>query len=126
MAYFSQDDKKVVSAAVKPILKKYGVKGSLSVRNHSTVVLTLTAGKVDFFKDGNIDPENRKWGIDVNPYWFQDHYSGKSLKFLAEIIPALKSAGWYDDSDIQTDYFNTAYYFDVKVGNWKKPYQVTQ
>jgi len=126
MAYFSQDDKKVVAAAVKPILKKYGVKGSLSVRNHSTVVLTLTAGKVDFFKDGNIDPENRKWGIDVNPYWFQDHYSGKALKFLAEIIPALKSANWYDDSDIQTDYFNTAYYFDVKVGNWKKPYQVTQ
>lgn len=126
MAYFSQDDKRVVSAAVKPILKKYGVKGSLSVHNHTRVMLTLTAGKINFFKDGNIDPENRKWGVDVNPYWFQDYYSGKSLEFLKEIIPALKSAGWYDDSKPEIDHFNTAYYFSVQVGKWDKPYQVTQ
>lgn len=126
MAYFSQKDKRVVSAAVKPILKKYGVKGSLSVRNHSTVVLTLTAGKIDFFKDGNIDPENRKWGVDVNPYWFHDHYSGKSLKFLKEAFDALKSADWYNESKPEIDYYNIAYYVDVKVGNWKKPYQITR
>jgi hypothetical protein len=29
---------------------------------------------------------------------------------------ALKSADWYDESDAQTDYFNTAYYVDVNVG----------
>jgi hypothetical protein len=36
----------------------------------------------------------------------------------------MKSAGWYDNSDAQIDYFDTAYYYDVNIGNWKKPYKV--
>ena len=38
MAYMNQERKAKVAAKVKPILAKYGMKGSLSVRNHSTIV----------------------------------------------------------------------------------------
>jgi hypothetical protein len=60
--------------------------------------------------------------IDVNPYWFQEHFSGKAKAFLTEVFKAMKSADWFDHSDVQTDYFNTAYYVDVNVGAWDKPY----
>ena len=68
----------------------------------------------------------KHYELDINPYWFQEHYSGVSLAFLSEIIPAMKSADWYDRSDAQVDYFDTAYYYDIHVGSWKKPYVLTK
>jgi len=136
MAYMSQEKKAVIASKIKPILAKYGVKGSLSVRNHSTIVLTLKSGKIDFVGNSNRVCGNDHYQVsrgfmpntsghsDVNPYWFQDHYDGKAKKFLTEAFAALKSAEWFDDSDSQTDYFHTAYYVDVNVGNWGKPYIV--
>lgn len=122
MAYMNQEMKSTISKNLKPVLKKFGVKGSLSVRNHSTIVLTLKSGKIDFFADYGDSEDARKFGIDVNPYWFHEHFTGKSKQFLTEAFRALKSANWYDESDIQTDYFNTAYYFRINVGKWNKPY----
>ena len=40
----------------------------------------------------------------------------------AEAMAALKGADWYDESDAQVDYFNTAYYVDINIGQWKSPY----
>lgn len=136
MAYMSQEKKATIQAKIKPILAKYGVKGSLSVRNHSTIVLTLKSGKIDFISNSNRVCSASHYQVsngfcpntsghsDVNPYWFQDHYDGKAKKFLEEAFAALKSAEWFDDSDSQSDYFHTAYYVDVNVGNWGKPYIV--
>ena len=139
MAYMNQERKAKVAAKVKPILAKYGMKGSLSVRNHSTIVLKLTSGSIDFIGDlveqrqfGYVthkidkDEMRKRYEISINPYWFQEHYSGESLAFLSEIIPAMKAADWYDNSDAQIDYFDTAYYFDVNVGSWTKPYTLTK
>lgn len=136
MAYISQDDKANINAALKPILKKYGVKGSLSIRNYSTIVLTLKSGVIDFIANSNrvcsashyqvsqgFKP-NTSGYAQVNIYWYQEHYDGKAKAFIKEALMALKSAGWYDESDIQTDYFNTAYYIDINIGKWDKPYIV--
>ena len=137
MAYMNQERKATIAKAVKPILAKYGMKGSLSVRNHSTIVLTLASGSIDFIGDLNderfllqrtseeIDEMRKDYTLDVNPYWYQEHYTGTALSFLSEVIPALKSADWYDRSDAMTDYFDTAYYFDIHVGKWDKPYTLT-
>ena len=57
----------------------------------------------------------------MNPYWYQDHFVGKSKKFLAEVIPAM-NAGNHNNSDIQTDYFDVGWYIDVNIGRWNKPY----
>ena len=37
MAYVSQADKARISTTIKKVLSKYGMKGSISIRNHSTV-----------------------------------------------------------------------------------------
>jgi hypothetical protein len=122
MAYMNQEKKKVIASKLKPVLKKYGVKGTLSVRNHSSIVLNVKAGKIDFFEDYGDREDAKKFGIQVNPYWFHDHFEGKSKQFLTEAFDALKSAGYYDNSDASIDYFDTAYYYDINIGNWKKPY----
>ena len=127
MAYMNQEKKSKIVAAVKPILKKYGVKGTFSVRNHSTIVLNLKEGKIDFFKDYGDSEDARKFGIQVNPYWFHEHFVGKAKAFLTETFDAMKKSGnWYDNSDAQIDYFDTAYYVDVNVGKWNKPYVVSK
>ena len=135
MAYMNQEKKAKIVSAVKPILKKYGVKATFAVRNHSTICLNVKAGNIDFIENyiqtGQRMSEDqvafirKNKSIDVNPYWFQDHFSGKAKSFLSEAFTAMKSAGnWYDRSDAQTDYFDTAYYVDVNIGSWNKPYEV--
>ena len=139
MAYMDQERKAKIATAIKPILAKYGLKGSLSVRNHSTICLTVKSGKIDFIEnyintDHNtwsgkmdqrtIDSIRKSQSLDVNPYWFHEHFSGVAKDFLTEAFQALKAADWYDESDAQTDYFNTAYYVDLNIGKWNKPYQV--
>jgi hypothetical protein len=124
MAYMNQEKKKVIAAKLKPVLKKYGVKGSLSVRNHMSIVLNVKSGKIDFFEDYGDREDARKFGIQVNPYWFQEHFTGKSKEFLAEAFDALKAAGYYNNSDAQIDYFDTAYYYDINIGKWNKPYSL--
>ena len=140
MAYMNQERKAVIAAALKPILAKYGVKGSLSVRNHMTICLNIKSGKIDFIENYIATDKNKSYAkympedqiayirkngaLDVNPYWFQDHFSGVAKKFLTEAFTALKAAGWYNNSDAQTDYFDTAYYVDVNIGQYNKPYQL--
>ena len=115
MAYMNQQRKAVIAANLKPVLAKYGVKGTLSVRNGMAICLTLTQGVIDFGDASS-----------VNPYWIKDHWSGVARDFLLEALAALKSAEWYDRSDVMTDYFDTAYYFDIKLGKWGKPYVLCQ
>jgi hypothetical protein len=132
MAYMSQDKKKRIEAVVKPILKKYGIKGRLGVDNHSTLVLNIKAGEIDFIRDFNETvPKDsgfneRLWSaakdyIDVNPYHYDKHFSGKAKKFLSEVLTAMNN-GNHDNSDIQSDYFDIGWFISVRIGKWNKPY----
>jgi hypothetical protein len=125
MAYVSKETKARVVAAVKPILAKYGVKGTFAVRNGMSLVLNLKSGKVDFPAECLLENLHNRGHINVNTYHFDSHFIGISKRFFAEVIPAMKSADWYDNSDPQTDYFSTAYYIDINVGKWDAPYTVT-
>lgn len=136
MAYMNQERKATISQNLKPILTKYGVRGSLSVRNHSTIVLTLKSGSIDFVENfietdaarskilsnAQIARIRENQYLDVNPYWFHEHFTGVAKEFMNEAFAALKSAGWYDKSNAQDDYFDTAYCVDLRVGKWNKPY----
>lgn len=134
MAYVSQEMKAKLAPAIKAVMKKYGVTGSLSVRNHSTLVLTLKGGKLDFIGNYNArakaeDPCGTRGlrqitdsYMDVNVYWTDTSYTGKVKEFFAEVIQAMKGPDFFDDSDIQSDYFHCSHYIDINVGRWDKPY----
>jgi len=121
MAYMNQEKKATIAPQVKAILKKYNVKASLAVRNHSTLVLNVKQGPIDFINDFGNSEDAAKFGIQVNPYWYQEHFVGKSREFLTEVITAM-NVGNHDRSDIQSDYFDVGWYVDVNIGQWNKPY----
>lgn len=128
MAYMNQERKAQIAPKVKEILKKYDMKGSLSVDNHSTLVLNIKSGPIDFWADmqynafsGNLSNLWDGGYIYVNTYWVDMHYSGVSYEFLREVIDAM-NVGNHDNSDIMSDYFDVGWYVNVNVGKWNKPY----
>jgi len=117
MAYVSQDDKAKLAPEIKKVLSKYGMKGSISIRHHSTLVVTLQSGAIDFGEYTHGDGY-----IQVNVYHIERHYKGKAQKFLTELLAAMKGPGWFDKSDSMTDYFHVKHYCDINVGKYNKPY----
>jgi len=105
MAYVSQEDKKALAPQIKKVLSKYGMKGSISIRHHSTLVVTLQSGEIDFGEYTHGDGY-----IQVNVYHIENHYKGKAQKFLTELLAAMKGPGWFDKSDAMTDYFHLKHY----------------
>jgi len=135
MAYVSQEMKSQLAPAVKALLKQYGLKGSLSVHNHSTLVLTVNSGRIDFIENFNETcskkphPEHLPFipaakYIQVNTYWAHEHFTGKAKDFLVAAIEALKGPDFFDHSDISTDYFHRSHYIDINIGRWDRPYTV--
>jgi hypothetical protein len=121
MAYFNQERKATMAPKIRALLAEYGVKGTLSVRNHSTVVLTLKSGPIDFGQNNN---KYNPGHLDVNVYWIDDHYTGRAREFLQRAY-AILMQGNHNNSDIQTDYFDVGWYVDIHVGRWNKPYTMT-
>jgi hypothetical protein len=117
MAYVSQEDKAKLSPVVKAVLKKHGMKGSIAIRHHSTLVVNIRSGIIDF-------PADRDY-IQVNPYWLEDHYTGAALAFLTELKAAMQGPDFFDRSDVMTDYFDVSHYINVNIGQWDKPYVFT-
>ena len=135
MAYFSQEMKKELAPVVKKILKQYGLKGSLSVHHHSSFVLNITAGPIDFIKNyyetnkdrpnwcENLTADSLPNHIQVNNYHIDSSYSGKAKEVLLKIKNAMMK-GNHDNSDMMTDYHDVGWYVDINIGRWDKPYQV--
>ena len=131
MAYMDQKRKAELQPKIKAILNKYAVKASLSVNNHSTLVLTVKQSAIDFIGNSNrvvaAQPGGFRNGnpaekyMQINPYWYQEHFDGVALNFLSEIMTAMNE-GNHDHSDIQSDYFNVGWYTDVNIGRWNAPY----
>mgnify|MGYP003333534708 CR=1 FL=1 len=140
MAYMSQERKAKLAPAIRAVCKKYNVKASIAVRNHSTLIVNIKQGEIDFIEnfietDANvmhgrkmdqdrIDYIRKNRSLDVNPYWFKEHYNGVAKEFLTEIFDAMYGSDYFDESDAQVDYFHCSHYVDVNIGSWNKPYTV--
>ena len=123
MAYVSQEDKKKLAPEIKKVLSKYGMKGSISIRHHSTLVVTIQSGAIDFKEFGTWGQNGHDDGyIQVNTYHIENHYSGKAEKFLTELLAAMKGPNYFCDDDAITDYFHRSHYTDINIGKWNKPY----
>lgn len=119
MAYMTQENKKAIAPQIKKVLKKYNMKGSISVQHHTKLVVTLSAGELAL-ADKN-----------VNTYWLDSHYTGTALSFFKELKDAMNGAGSggkqnFDKGDIQSDYHFVGWYIEISVGRWNKPYICTE
>ena len=121
MAYVSQADKKELAPAIKDVLKKYKMKASISVNNHSTLAVNIKEGAIDFSDDFT----HGDGYIQVNEYWIDDHYKGVKADFFNELLAAMKGPKYFNDDDAMTDYFSRSHYTNINVGKWNKPYNYT-
>ena len=122
MAYVSQEMKKELAPAIKAVLKKYRMKGSIAVNNHSTLEVNLSEGYIDCISKGE-----RILGLggvskNVNVYHIDEWYEGVAKKFLNELLDAMKGPKYFNNDDAMTDYFSRSHYTDINIGKWNKPF----
>lgn len=138
MAYINQTEKKELVPAIKKVLNRYGMKGTIGIHHHSTLVVNIKSGDLDIIgnwfdtvtKKGTINDYGDKLDkpeyIQVNEYWIDHNYTGKVKDFLNELVSAMKKEGWRNNTDIQSDYFDISYYTTINVGKWNQNYTVTE
>jgi hypothetical protein len=139
MPSFTQEDKKIIAPKIKALSQKYGVKCTLAIRQHTTIVLNVRSGQLDFINDYNksLAEQNKhreecrqhnlvKNGyIDVCKNTIEEDFTGKCKAFLMLARQILFSVDYYNESDPMTDYYNVAYYVDINIGRWDRPYEYT-
>jgi hypothetical protein len=122
MAYITAEE----VAAIRQQLKAKYPKFKFGVRKSDSMAVSVTVkqGPRDF--SDIMDGRNY---AQINQYWIDDHYP-RHAEFLNDIMTIIKTApaaapggrAWFDESDAMTDYFHTAYYIHLNVGDYNKPY----
>lgn len=126
MAYMSQEKKAKIAAMLKEVMPS-GYKYSLSVRDHSEIVLTIASAPIDLVK---LAKESGKYSsldnyVQVNSHYMHEHFKGTEVhELFCKIQKAMYGADYFDDSDIMTDFHHCAYYVSVNIGKWNKPFVV--
>jgi len=115
MAYMNQERKAQLAPAIRAVLNKYKMKGTISVQHHSSLVVTIKSGVIDF------EMADEQY-IQVNEYWINEHYTGVARDFLTELLQAMKGPDYFCEDDSMTDYFHRSHYIDINIGKWDRPY----
>jgi len=133
MAYISTEEVAAIRKQLKAEMPEY--KFSVKKCHHSSVTVAFMKGpafKEFTYRDRNGD----NVAGDINTHEQLNHYhaerfygeeNGAIIKKVEKIIKtAPHKAGvgdlWYDRSDSQSDYFDTAFYMSIHIGQWDKPY----
>ena len=128
MAYMNQEKKTKIAAALKKVVPA-GWKYSLSVKNHMSIVMTITSAPVDLIGAFNatqyFDPLNTTY-TNVNNYHYRNHLADQSVADIFEKIFECLNIDNFDNSDPMTDYFHVGHYVDLNIGKWNKPFVVTE
>lgn len=127
MAYMNQEKKAAIAADLKTVIPSEW-KYSLSVRHHSTIVLTIASAPFELIKAMKpsqwFDPATATW-IDVNPYHYREHFADECVADVFDRIFAALNKGNHDRSDSHTDYFDVGWYVEVCLGRYNKPFVCT-
>ena len=118
MAYVSQEMKKELSVGIKRVLKKYGMKANIGVKNHMSLYVDVMSGPINF------DFSHGEGYSQVNTYWIDDHYKGIAKQFLNELLAEMKGKNYYNNDNAKFDYFDRSHYTDINIGKWNKPYKL--
>lgn len=124
MAYMNQERKTLIAAALKPVVPA-GWKYSLAVRNHMTIVMTVTEAPFNligaFKRTEHFNPDTTTH-VDVNPYHYSSHLADECVADVFSRIFGALNTGNHDNSDLMTDYFDVGFYVDLHIGRWDKPF----
>jgi hypothetical protein len=123
MAFITTEEVKSIRNTLKRRFPEF--KFSVRREHHSKVNVAVLRGPTDF---SDIFRDYSRAYVQINNYYPENY--GEHADFITELVNIIKTApaeveggyAWYDNSDIMTDYFDTAFYIGVEVGQWDKPY----
>ena len=123
MAYVTSEMTKAVRVALKEQMPGWKIR--VAKNDHSSgIYMTIDAAPYDL-KD-EFDERHSEYGyMNINRYYVEDYKHAEDYKKILDImLKATASVGrsFYDNSNVQTDYFDTAYYFYLSIGSYEKPY----
>ena len=121
MAYIRTDEVAAIRGQLKEAFPQ--LKFSVRKQHHSSVIVTIKSGTVDFS-----DVLDEDGYCQTNQYWLER--MGQHKELFEEIYKIVKTAPgtveggreWFDESDSMTDYFHTAFFMSVNIGSYDKPY----
>ena len=127
MAYISAEDVKAIRTELKTTFPKFKFGVRKMSGGSNGVDVTVKAGPADFSDCFRGTDQYAQ----INHY--HTHMYGDHKAFFDKVHEIIKTApirgegfwknkGWYDNSDSMIDYFDTAYYISMNVGDWNKPY----
>ena len=125
MAYISATEVKAIREELKKEFPKY----RFSVRKGSgglSAEVSITKGPKGLMETVGETYQGAGYQ-QINHYHtnMYGEYQGLFDKIvkIVKTAPAKVGRGWYDNSDIMTDYFDTAFYIHIQVGRYGKGYQ---
>lgn len=121
MAFISTEKTKEIRENLKKAFPK--LKFSVTRIHYSKVIIIIKSGNIDFLGAMECVDKAKYEGINVSEFSFEKYFfTEETQKAISQIFAIIKGQDWYDNSNAMIDYFETAYYFDLKLGEWEKPY----
>lgn len=120
MAYITTESVKEMRNELKALYPaKQGWKISLTREHYSSVRCCVLQAPIELRQDTTRSYES------VNHIWLADHYKDHQdiQKELQKITNVLNKNN-YNNSDVQSDYFDVGHYVTLQVGSWDKPFTV--
>lgn len=116
-AYVNNEKTKQVREDLKKEFPQF--KFSVKKRHHSTVDVAILEGPMPLTDKPN--------GYEViNVYWIEENYKNKpEIKDILLKMLKIINKGNFDESDIMTDYFHVGFYVKFSIGEYDRPYIVT-
>lgn len=128
MAYIGAQEVKVIRQNLKQTFPNCKFSVRKSSGGHSVDIALLKGPEFEVVTT-RIHGEEREVNLNeghtpINHHHLERFYGEKNAQFFEKVTSIAKGDKWYDRSDIMTDYFDTAYYISISVGQWDKEYQV--
>ena len=135
MAYIDTKDVKAIREALKAEFGK-DFKFSVTRDHYSGVRIAIMSGVANFY-DGELDTTDKYSGrvyefdgyAQINHYHLH-HYGAyqtllEKISEIAHTAPGLAGGKkYFCEDDAMSDYFSRAYYVNIHVGRWDKPYEI--
>jgi len=139
MAYINAESVAVIRKDLKAAFPY--VKFSVTLHDYSSVRVVVLAAPFNFLF-ASYQAED-KHDFQVNPYYISADdeayqktavdcnnesasYGDHGAYVFLRAVKAIITKNWWDKSDLQSDYHNTAFYYDISVGQWNHGFVKTE
>jgi chemotaxis regulatin CheY-phosphate phosphatase CheZ len=126
MAYISATDVQAIRTELKQAFPKF----KFAVRKGSgSLSVDVVIKQATFAFQDQFEKQGRRYA-QVNQYWIKDHFQDAEERHFIERVNEImhnapgRAGGreYFDESDAMTDYFHTAFYTHLSIGQWDKEY----